>query len=599
MSASLENRLLRLQPLYRQAHAIDALYITGGTIALLAPRFVGTGAFSTMSFGSTSLVLGLACLIVALLSLQIPQRHKAPTRKIGTGPHASPRPPSIIPFLFLCACALFIFFECGAFAFAISGGYDPSRSWTDSPAHHIEQILAYAILMAFCLLLFSRSDRTSPDGRIQTGSTQNFRSVAFCATALFLAGVCLAGLPLLGSHIPFGSLSKPTVSYLFTVIASSIIALLASSLLWRCAASSKVAPYLSFFFCGAALINLGQHDMPILPPQPFDPPICFAATATVVSILTLCACLKVTYVETSSRPESDITLATADSLFEAPFDRLSNRERQVLLLSAKGHTVHSIAQELGIATTTISTYKSRMSKKLQLSWQAIVDRSGIGTDNNESKTREFNGSRAPRHKVVDHQRISSVISLAAGFSFTLLLNCPQPTPIFAELFCIAGVLFLLAFSFRKEGDHEPLFGRYLPISYLLPVATSSLSACAISHIPDGRMTPFSLDQHLLFFLLAWCTVTALDHFWSQSASRATDASTLDKNRVRSYLNSKGIQGMYLEVAIATLNGTPASEIARNLCISTSTVTSYRARIYAKLHVCGREGLFQLLKSELT
>ena len=213
MSASLENRLLRLQPLCRQAHAIDALYITGGTIALLAPRFVGSGAFSTMSFGSTSLVLELACLIVALLSLQIPQRHKAPTSKIGTGPHASPRPLSIIPFLFLCTCALFILFECGAFAFAISGGYDPSRSWTDSPAHHIEQILAYAILMAFCLLLVSRSDHTSPDGRIRTGSTQNLRSAAFCATALFLAGACLAGLPLLASHIPFGSLSKPTASY--------------------------------------------------------------------------------------------------------------------------------------------------------------------------------------------------------------------------------------------------------------------------------------------------------------------------------------------------------------------------------------------------
>lgn len=598
MSTSLENRFLCLRSLCRRAYASNSLYISGGAIALLTPRFVGTRSFSAMSFGSTSLVLELSCLIVVLLSCQIPQQYQASDGKGGVGPHSSSRPHAMIPLLFLCICALFALFEFSAFSFAINGGYDPSRSWAHSPEHHIEQALSSSALMAFCLLLVSRSRHASPNKCIREERNQDLRPTAFCVAALFLAGACLAGLPLLSSYVPFGSLGKPTVSYLLAVAANLIIALLASSLLWRCTASSKAALHLSFFLCGSIAINLAQRDMPAFPLHPFIPPVGFAATTATISTLALCACLRVAYVETCSRPHSSIAPTPVSPLFDAPLDCLSDRERQVLLLSAKGYTVHSIAQELGIAATTISTYKSRMSKKLKLSWQEIVDRSGIEADDDESKIRKSNSPRSPHHQAVDHPLTSSAISLAAGLSFTLLLNSPQPAPILAELLCITGALALLTFIFLGEGIRIAFPKGNLSIRCLLPGITSSLSTCAISHIPDGRMAPFSPVQHLILFLLTWCVITALNHFWSKSASRAVGARTLDKTRVRSFLNSKGIQGMYVEVAIATLDGVPASEIAHSLCISTSTVTSYRARTYAKLRVCGREGLFQLLRSEL-
>ena len=50
----------------------------------------------------------------------------------------------------------------------------------------------------------------------------------------------------------------------------------------------------------------------------------------------------------------------------APHHMLSRREFQVLRLSASGHSVNAIAQELGITNKTVSTYRGRILKKLGL-----------------------------------------------------------------------------------------------------------------------------------------------------------------------------------------------------------------------------------------
>lgn len=599
MSTSRENRFSRFYSLCCSAHISSILYVVGGALSLFAPRFVGAGAFSTMRFGNTSLVLEFACLIAVLVFHPVPQRNKTPSEIDGANSNTIFRTLEMTPFLFTFTCLLFIFFECTAFITAINNGYDPAKSWLCSPAYHIEQALTAALLMAYCLSLVSRGHHPSPNKEIQAGGIQNLRTKGICGAALFLAGVCLTGLPLLSAYTPFGSLSEPTVSYVFAVTATLIIALLASSLLWHCDASSTVEFYLPSFLCGSILINLGHRGITTSFSQSFNLPVCLAAITAIAAILTLVACLWSIGVGIGSSPDSEIASTPAGPLFEAPYDRLSDRERQVLLLSAKGHAVHSIAHELGIAPTTISTYKSRISKKLQLNWQEVVERSGIVEESSESKATKPNDSHSAQHNAMGHPLASSIVSLVAGLFFTLLLNAPQPTPTCAELLCIAGVLFLLTFTFLKESSSEPSFGSNLLTRPLFASAVSALLSCAVFHIPDGRMDSFSFGKHLLLFLLAWCVITALDRFLTKNASQAAKTKALDSNRARSYLDSKGIQGVYLEVSIATLNDMPASEIGRNLCISTSTVTSYRARIYAKLHVCGKEGLFQLLRSELS
>ncbi|HEX4843498.1 MAG TPA: response regulator transcription factor [Limnobacter sp.] len=51
---------------------------------------------------------------------------------------------------------------------------------------------------------------------------------------------------------------------------------------------------------------------------------------------------------------------------EAPHERLSNREMQVLRLLAQGETVQHIAQTLSLSANTVSTYRARLFEKLEL-----------------------------------------------------------------------------------------------------------------------------------------------------------------------------------------------------------------------------------------
>lgn len=49
---------------------------------------------------------------------------------------------------------------------------------------------------------------------------------------------------------------------------------------------------------------------------------------------------------------------------QSPFDRLSGREVQVLMMVAQGHNVHSISERLCLSSKTVSTYRYRLFEKL-------------------------------------------------------------------------------------------------------------------------------------------------------------------------------------------------------------------------------------------
>ncbi|MCK4900312.1 MAG: response regulator transcription factor, partial [Anaerolineales bacterium] len=53
---------------------------------------------------------------------------------------------------------------------------------------------------------------------------------------------------------------------------------------------------------------------------------------------------------------------------------LSGREQQVLRLVALGHTSTEIAEELGLSSKTIDTYRSRGMEKLELKTRAALVR---------------------------------------------------------------------------------------------------------------------------------------------------------------------------------------------------------------------------------
>jgi DNA-binding NarL/FixJ family response regulator len=83
-----------------------------------------------------------------------------------------------------------------------------------------------------------------------------------------------------------------------------------------------------------------------------------------------------------ARGQRYITLSMAEALAfqlggeaeEAPHDRLSDREYQVMRLLASGKTVTDIAEELSLSVKTISTYRTRLLEKLGLNNTAEIVR---------------------------------------------------------------------------------------------------------------------------------------------------------------------------------------------------------------------------------
>lgn len=51
---------------------------------------------------------------------------------------------------------------------------------------------------------------------------------------------------------------------------------------------------------------------------------------------------------------------------KSPFDNLSHREMQILLMITQGHKVQGISKQLCLSPKTVSTYKSRLQEKLNV-----------------------------------------------------------------------------------------------------------------------------------------------------------------------------------------------------------------------------------------
>jgi two-component system invasion response regulator UvrY len=62
------------------------------------------------------------------------------------------------------------------------------------------------------------------------------------------------------------------------------------------------------------------------------------------------------------------------NLGQAPHEKLSDREYQILRMIVKGRTVSDIAEELALSVKTISTYRTRMMEKLNVKTTADLVR---------------------------------------------------------------------------------------------------------------------------------------------------------------------------------------------------------------------------------
>ncbi|NIR32475.1 MAG: UvrY/SirA/GacA family response regulator transcription factor [Gammaproteobacteria bacterium] len=61
-----------------------------------------------------------------------------------------------------------------------------------------------------------------------------------------------------------------------------------------------------------------------------------------------------------------VALSMVPGAHQSPFDRLSQREMQVLLMFTQGHSVPAISEKLNISRKTVSTYRHRLFAKLEV-----------------------------------------------------------------------------------------------------------------------------------------------------------------------------------------------------------------------------------------
>jgi DNA-binding NarL/FixJ family response regulator len=74
---------------------------------------------------------------------------------------------------------------------------------------------------------------------------------------------------------------------------------------------------------------------------------------------------------------------------DVPHEKLSNREHQILRLIAMGRPLKGIAADLGLSSSTVSTYRSRILEKMKLKTDADLVRYGFSRVNVEGMLHHF------------------------------------------------------------------------------------------------------------------------------------------------------------------------------------------------------------------
>jgi two-component system response regulator NreC len=87
------------------------------------------------------------------------------------------------------------------------------------------------------------------------------------------------------------------------------------------------------------------------------------------------------FIDVANAPgmESLMTEGRRATAKPAPLAMLSAREREVMILLARGHTNQAVADRLGLSVKTVESYRSRLMQKLRLANRAELTRLALET----------------------------------------------------------------------------------------------------------------------------------------------------------------------------------------------------------------------------
>ena len=385
--------------------------------------------------------------------------------------------------------------------------------------------------------------------------------------------------------------------------------------------------------------------------------------AVSVAIMLVCAILA-WVLSARALPEDCDTMEEPASLLDAAgldTAQLTAREREALELALEGATVDRSAESMGIARSTVASYRSRALSKL-----------GIGsTQELLAMIREKESIAEPSEKREEAARVwqsracqsfwdpkrASQAALLLALSLAVRFLVPQAfanaliVTIFACVF-VAGIKALL--RIRQKGSTAEImvalliggacalalagcaFGPKiylarrivlsLPIIYLLlsvlrhfPYAGSSASgqSCPYMRVRAVALTSAGLvgcalvppGAHAIVVLtgagwttgFAVCVLVCAELLCATAHDRRladlANASLAGDERKLAYLRGCGLGELEASVALLTAQGFNRSQTAASLAVSPSTVSAYRSSAYRALGVTDRQGLAALLSEQ--
>lgn len=312
------------------------------------------------------------------------------------------------------------------------------------------------------------------------------------------------------------------------------------------------------------------------------------------------------------------------------YESLSRREREVLELTLEGKTGKDAAAVLGIAPSTVGSYRARVFQKLGISsaqdalslvartMAANVEEDDDGYEQRENRV----GISYPCGLLI--LSLCTVLSITGQAIYRPYLTCLivlvdglflciSAWQMCDEAFDLTRLFTGLSAGFAACGVLYGSWNLTAVLGPLLLIAALSAaggyswgliagSTFAVSlFIPGDGLGGVLATAPASMLLLSALLLTIARLSESAKAQRiAADSVNLvatGERRAMSYLEGRGLSELRAKVCLLTAYGFDGQAIADALFVSTSTVSSYRSKSYEALGVHDKRGLVSLLKHD--
>ena len=380
----------------------------------------------------------------------------------------------------------------------------------------------------------------------------------------------------------------------------------------------------------------------------------------IASVALMLACAVVAWaLPVEDLSEGGAAMREPASLLEAAgmdTTQLTSREREALELALEGATVDQSAERMGIARSTVASYRSRALSKLDVaSVQELLVM--ILEKETVAEPGEMREEVARIGQSLWDAKRASVAAFLVGASLAIRFLVPQAfanallTIIFACVFavgirallrirqkassteivvallmgcacafacagcvfgpqiylvrravvslCVVYLLFSEMRHFPSEGSDMP--GQSTPYERVRAIALTCAGLVGCALVPPGAHAAVILTGAGWTTGFAACALVCAELLCAAAHDKRladlANASLAGDERKLAFLRGRGLGELEASVALLTAQGFNRSQISAALAVSASTVSSYRSSAYAALGVSDRQALSALLSEE--